>query len=99
MSNPWGVKLRKTGLNEQRSQMYNSEISNLEKRQNELQDIASTNMSKQNVYGDRQGSLAASAMMGQQGLLPGEGGKKKSRKYRKSRKHRKSRKSRKSRRH
>ena len=99
MSNPWGVKLRKTGLNDQRLASEQSGISSLENRQNELQDISSSNLSKQNMYEERQSSLAADAMAGQQGRLPGQGGKRKSRRHRKtSRKHRKNRKTRRHRR-
>lgn len=99
MSNPWGVKLRKTGLNDQRLASEQSSINDLEQRQNELQDVASSNLSKQSMYEDRQASLAADAMAGQQGRLSGQGGKKKSRRHRKtSRKHRKHRKTRRHRR-
>jgi hypothetical protein len=99
MSNPWGVKLKKTGLNEQRSSEEQMRAVDLEQRQSSIRDLASENTSKINEYGERQGSLAADAMTGQQGRLPGQGGKKKSRKHRKSsrryKKHRKTRKSRK----
>jgi hypothetical protein len=99
MSNTWGVKLRKTGLNEQRSSLEQSRAADLEQNQMALKALASENTSKNNEYGERQGSLAADAMTGQQGRLPGQGGKKKSRKHRKSsrryKKHRKTRKSRK----
>jgi hypothetical protein len=66
MSNPWGVSLRKTGLNQQRLDSAQSQINSLNKRQSDLQQLSATNMNKQNVYEDRQGSLAADAMMGQQ---------------------------------
>jgi hypothetical protein len=95
MSNPWGVTLRKTGLNQQRLDSAQSQINELNERQGDLQQLSTTNMDKQNIYGDRQASLAADAMMGQQGRLPGQGGRLK---RRKSRRHRKSRKNRRTRR-
>ena len=79
MSNPWGVKLKKTGLNEQRSFQEQSSMNELKQRQSYLQNIALNNSSKLNDYNERQSSLAADAMAGQQGRLPGQGGKKKSR--------------------
>jgi hypothetical protein len=94
MSNPWGVKLRPSGL-KNRLDSEQSSISDLEQRQNELRDVASSNSAKQNMYEERQSSLAADAMAGQQGRLNGQGGKKKSRKHKKTtRKHRKHRKTR-----
>ena len=90
MSNPWGVSLKKTGLNEQRSIADEKAKQNLEDRQSELVTNAALNKENKGIYNDRQASLAANAMMGQQGRL---GGKKKSRKNRrhKSKKSRKSR--------
>lgn len=101
MSNPWGVTLKKTGLNKQRLDSAQSQINELNQRQDELQQLSSTNTGKQNIYEDRQGSLAADAMMGQQGRIPIKGGKfkKKTRRYKKSRKSRKNRKTRKHRRY
>ena len=90
MSNPWeGVKLRKTGLNQQRLNREELSRANLEQNQSSLADVSRENALKMGDYEDRQDSLAASAMMGQQGRLPGQGGKKKSRRHRKtkSRKH------------
>jgi hypothetical protein len=99
MSNPWGVKLKKTGLNEQRSLQEQSDLNNLEDKQSDLQNISSDNTSKKEKYNDRQASLAADAMIGQQGRLLGQGGKKKSRKHRKSsRRHKKHKKTRRHRR-
>lgn len=91
MSINFGVKLKKTGLNEKRLIGEEDAKINLENRQSELESNAALNKANKDVYDDRQGSLAANAMMGQQGRL---GGKKKTRKHK-----RKSRKSRKSRRH
>ena len=96
MSNPWGAKLRKTGLNEQRLASEQASINNLEERQGELQNAALDNSAKIEEYNDRQSSLAADAMAGQQGRLTGQGGKKKTRRHRKSsRRHKKNKKSRK----
>lgn len=96
MSNSWGVTLRKTGLNQQRLDSAQSQINELNERQGDLQQLSTTNMGKQNNYGDRQASLSADAMMGQQGRIYGQGGRLK---RRKSRRHRKSRKNRRTRRH
>ena len=46
MSNPWGVKLRKTGLNEQRSSEEQMRMADLEQSQSLLRDLASENTSK-----------------------------------------------------
>ncbi len=90
MSNPWGVTLKKTGLNAQRSAAEETAKMNLENKQSEMLANAALNRANKDIYEDRQASLAADAMMGQQGRL---GGKKKSRKHR-SRRNKKSRKSR-----
>ena len=89
-SNPWGVKLKKTGLNAQRSAAEETAKMTLENKQSELVSNAALNKENENIYKERQGSLAADAMMGKQGRL---GGKKKSRKHR-TRRNKKSRKSR-----
>lgn len=95
MSNPWGVSLKKTGLNQQRLSQEESSRANLEENQANLKQLASENTSKMGDYDERQASLAADAMAGQQGRLPGQGGRRKSRRHRKSsRKHRKHRKTR-----
>ena len=77
MINPWGVKLRKTCLNEQRSKLEQSRVADLEQNQMVFKDIASENTSKIGEYKDRQSSLAADAMSGQQGIMTGECTKKK----------------------
>lgn len=76
MNNPWGVKLKKTGFNDKRLASEQSILNNLEQRQNELQNMALTNASKQNAYEDRQASLVADAMAGQQERLIEQVGKK-----------------------
>jgi hypothetical protein len=77
-------------LNESRIRSTQSQIDKLNERQGEIQQLSTSNLGKQNIYEDRQGSLAANAMLGQQGRI-GRGGKykrRKSRKHIKSRKHR-----------
>jgi len=97
MSFKWpGVQLKKTGLNEQRLVGEQDVKINLENRQSELASNAALNKANKDVYDDRQGSLAANAMMGQQGRIYGQGGRLK---RRKTRRHRKSRKNRRTRRH
>ena len=71
MSNPWGVKLKKTGLNEDRLNAEQNNIKLLETRQNEMATNSFIDKEKKNIYEDRQGSLAANAKMGQQGILGG----------------------------
>ena len=99
MNNPWGVTLKKTGLNESRMSSAEKDIDELNKKQDDLKELTSSNLEKQDIYDERQGSLSASAMLGQQGRLNGQGGKykRKSRKHKKSRKSRKHKKSRRSR--
>jgi hypothetical protein len=94
MSNPWGVKLRKTGLNEQRSEFEQSRAADLERNQMAFKYNASENTSKIGEYKDRQASLASDAMYGQQGRIPGRGGKKRTRRHRKTSKYKKHRKTR-----
>ena len=69
MSNPWGVKLKKTGLIEKLSTEDQTNIDNLEKRQTELNQLALNNLVKLNEYKEKQSSLAADAMAGQQKRL------------------------------
>jgi hypothetical protein len=87
MSNPWGVKLRKTGLNEMRSSTVQDSLAKLESSQTSLQNAAQNNLSKMNEYKERQSSLAADAMAGLQGKNNTFGvlGGRKSRKSKKSR--------------
>ena len=99
MINPWGVKLKKTGLNDQRLANEQSNINELNQRQSDLKNMALNNSSKLNNYNERQSSLAADAMAGQQGRLPGQGGKKKFRRNRKTTRRHKNKKTRKTRRH
>jgi hypothetical protein len=92
MSNPWGVKLRKTGLNEIRSTAAADSIAKLESSQASLQDAAQQNLEKMNEYKDRQASLAANAMAGLQGkndnfgVLGGRKSRRRSRKTKRSKK-------------
>jgi len=92
MSNPWGVKLRKTGLNEMRSTAAADSIAKLESSQASLQDTAQQNLGKMNEYKERQASLAADAMAGLQGkndkfgVLGGRKSRRRTRKAKRSRK-------------
>ena len=88
-NNPWGVKLRKTGLNEMRLENERNENMALINRQNELTGLKRTNSMKGAIYEDRQGSLAADAMAGKQGRLFGQGGRKTRRRKGNSRRYRK----------
>lgn len=90
MSNPWGVKLKKTGLNEQRVAADISSRNELENKQGELADLAAANLEKKETYEDRQEFLAVDAMAGQQGILPGQnaGKKRRSKRRRNSKKRR-----------
>jgi uncharacterized membrane protein len=96
MSN-WGVTLKKTGLTEQRLNEEKAASNQVQENQSNLQSVSQENRGKTETYKDRQGSLAADAMYGQQDRYNSGG--KKSRKSRKSRKgkSRKSRKGKKSR--
>ena len=67
MINPWKINLRKTNLNEKRLTEEQSCAADLEQNQMALKDIASENALKSGEYKDRQASLAANAMSGQQG--------------------------------
>ena len=67
MSNPWGVNLRKTNLNEKRLLEEQSHATYLEQNQIAFKDSTSENALKKREYKDRQASLAADAMSGQQG--------------------------------
>lgn len=66
MSNPWRINLRKTDLNEKRFTEEQSRLAVLEQNQIAFKGIASENASKIGEYKDRQASLAADAMSGQQ---------------------------------
>lgn len=89
MNNPWGVKLRETGLNEMRLSKEQSRIANIEDSQSALKNIASENTAKKGEYNERQASLAADAMAGLQGRLPGQRGGSRSRKNKKRKSHKK----------
>lgn len=90
MSNPWGIKLKKTGLMEERLTSEQKDIANLENRQSEMAKNLETDREKSAIYSERQASLASDAMAGQQERLGGK--KRKSRRHKKQRKTRKSRK-------
>jgi hypothetical protein len=69
MSNPWGIKLKQTGLIQKLSSEDQINIDNLEKRQEELNQLALNNLVKMNNFKEKQSSLAADAMAGKQGIL------------------------------
>jgi hypothetical protein len=101
MSNPWGIKLKKTGLVEHRINTEQSNLADLEKRQAEMAKNIEADREKKNIYEERQASLAVDAMTGQQERLGGRRKirKTKVKKNKKLRKSRKSKKSKKSKRH
>jgi hypothetical protein len=95
MSNPWkGIKLRKTGLNEERLTSEQKYIDRLEERQAEMANNLEADKDKIAVYNDRQASLASDAMAGQQERLGGKRRTRRARRTRRNKKHRKTRKSR-----
>jgi hypothetical protein len=67
MINRWGINLRKTNLTEKRLTEEQLHVVDLEQKQMTFKDIASENTLKIGEYKDRQASLAADAMSGQQG--------------------------------
>lgn len=69
MTNPWGITLRKTGLNAERIEADKIAKENLENRQSELAANAALNKENKDNYYERQSSLGVSAMMGQQERL------------------------------
>lgn len=95
MSNPWGIKLKKTGLNEQRFASEQKDMASLETRQAEMVKNLETDKDKLSIYSDRQASLAADATYGQQQRFGGKRNRKTKRKRtrntKKQKKHRKSR--------
>jgi hypothetical protein len=93
----WGIKLKSTGLNEKRLTKENDVLNQLQEKQQGLKNMSQENYVKKNIFDDRQGSLAADAMYGQQDRYNNGGKRRKSRKTRKSKKTKKTRKSRKSR--
>ena len=66
MSNPWGMKLKKTGLIEKLLTEDQTNANKLEQRQLELKDISLNNLLKINEYKERQSSLETDSMAGQQ---------------------------------
>ena len=64
MSNPWGMKLKKTGLIEKLLTEDQTNANKLEQRQLELKDISLNNLLKINEYKERQSSLAADPYLG-----------------------------------
>ena len=66
MSNPWGVKLKSTGRIDAERVKNEMELKQLEERQSELEKFSEENAEKMREYKQRQESLAADAMLGQQ---------------------------------
>lgn len=66
MSNPFLVKLKKTGFLEKRLESEKSSINELENKQYELRNAAIINAAKIEEYKNRKASLAVDAMFGQQ---------------------------------
>lgn len=91
MSNPWGIKLKKTGLNEQRLASEQKDIASLETRQTEMAKNLGLDKEKFSIYSDRQASLASDAMAGQQERLGGKRRTKRARKTKRNKRQRKSR--------
>ena len=65
MSNPWAIKLKKTGFLEKHLETEKSSITQLEEKQLELRSAAIINNSKLEEYKNRQSSLAFDAISGQ----------------------------------
>jgi hypothetical protein len=72
MSNPWAIKLKKTGFLEKHLETEKSKIIELEERQLELRTAEITNNVKNKEYKDRQESMVVNAIAGQQEKLPGQ---------------------------
>ena len=72
MSNPWAIKLKKTGFLEKHLESEKLGINELEKKQVELRSASVINNYKQVEYKNRQSSLAVDALLGQQEKLSGQ---------------------------
>jgi len=72
MSNPWVIKLKKTGFLEKHLETEKSKINELEDRQLELRTAEITNNVKIQEYKNRQEAMVANAIAGQQEKLPGQ---------------------------
>jgi hypothetical protein len=72
MSNPWTIKLKKTGFLEKHLEAEKSKITELEERQLELRTAEITNNVKFQEYKNRQETMVVNAIAGQQEKLPGQ---------------------------
>ena len=72
MSNPWAIKLKKTGFLEKHLEAEKSKITELEERQLELRTAEITNNVKIQEYKNRQEAMVVNAIAGQQEKLPGQ---------------------------
>jgi len=72
MSNPWVIKLKKTGFLEKHLETEKSNINKLEEKQLELRSEIIVNNSKLEGYKNRQSSLLVDAVSGQQEKLFGQ---------------------------
>jgi hypothetical protein len=69
MSNPWSIKLKKTGFLEKHLESEEASISELEVKQVELRSAAIVNNLKLEEYKKRISSIVVDTMSGQQGKL------------------------------
>jgi hypothetical protein len=72
MSNPWVIKLKKTGFLEKHLESEQSKINELEEKQVELRRAEIVNNAKIQEYKDRQESMVVNSLLGQQEKLPGQ---------------------------
>jgi hypothetical protein len=72
MSNPWVIKLKKTGFLEKHLESEQSKINELEEKQLELRRVEIVNNAKIQEYKDRQESMVVNSLLGQQEKLPGQ---------------------------
>jgi hypothetical protein len=72
MSNPWVIKLKKTGFLEKHLESEQSNINELEEKQVELRRVEIVNNTKNQEYKDRQESMVVNSLLGQQEKLPGQ---------------------------
>jgi hypothetical protein len=72
MSNPWVIKLKKTGFLEKHLESEQSKINELEEKQLELRRAEIVNNAKIQEYKDRQESMVVNSLLGQQEKLPGQ---------------------------
>jgi hypothetical protein len=72
MSNPWVIKLKKTGFLEKHLESEQFKINELEEKQVELRRAEIVNNAKIQEYKDRQESMVVNSLLGQQEKLPGQ---------------------------